>query len=85
MQPPNLALLQAMQYNSAVIKETTKPQQILTRKAVKDFEDTVRDMMIVVLKTRGCSLTEIGKIFNLNKSTVSRIIKGNKELLDRLG
>lgn len=84
MQPPKLVVLHDMQYNRPVNKETPKPQEILSRKTVKDFEDTIRDMLIVVLKSRGCSLTEIGKIFQLNKSTVSRIIKSNQELLDSL-
>lgn len=81
MQQAKVVLLHGVQYNRAVKKEIIKPQVKLKEKALNDFEDTVRDLLIVVLKSRGASLTEIAKIVDLNKSTVSRIIKNNKELL----
>lgn len=82
MQPLKLVLLHGMQYNSSTMIKVPKPQEKIRAKFIADIEDNVRDVLIVVLKSRGVSLTEMGKIFNLNKSTISRIIKNNQHLLD---
>lgn len=72
-----------MQYNRRVKNKATQQQEtreINVDSALK-IRDALRDIMILMAHDMGISNTKIAEIHGLNKSTVGRIIKNNKELL----
>jgi DNA-binding MarR family transcriptional regulator len=71
-----------MQYNRAVKKTKIKIPTKLSREAVAHLKDTYRDIMIVLAFREGISITDIAKVHKVDKSTVSRIVNSNKDLLD---
>ena len=77
----SLVLLHTMQYNKDVKEET---QKILTKKALVELRDTYRDAMIVLGKHNGATVTELAEVHKVNKSTISRILKKNADLLKAL-
>lgn len=53
-------------------------------KLLKQLREVYRDVLIFIAYEDGSTITEIAKEWGLDKSTVSRIVKKNQEMLGSL-